>query len=851
MIIASLAKSYSQDVDTVKTGGIDKLEERVDYHAEDSIVFNLGEQKAYLYNKAKVKYGTINLESYYIVIDFANNTVHAKYGLDSLGNKIGKPIFEDGDTKTEEDEIIYNFKTKRGIIKNVRLQEGESYILVSSGKKQANDDLHIRQAKYTTCNLEHPHYYFMLSKAVVIPDDKIVSGPVNLWIADIPTPLGLPFGFFPNKKGGTNGVVIPNYGESQVLGFFLQNGGYYHKFGDKFDTQILGDIYSKGSWAVKNISNYKVRYKYTGNTDISYTRFRQSYPEFPDFSRQTEFFVRWNHQQDASARPGSRFSANVNAGTANNFRNNFNTNTQDYLSNTFQSSINWNKNWQGKPYNLNASLRHNQNSLNRQVNLTLPELAFNVNRQDVNTMYYSIFKQDLPRNKFFNQIGKIGVNFNTLAKNDISATDSLIGLNNINSLINSNMRNGMRHNMVANTQFKLLKQTVILNPAFTMTDRWYLQTIERNWNNDLQTVTTDTLRKFSRAGDWNFSMGLTTKLYGYYGFAGSLRGKRESVIRHVLTPNLSFVYNPSFSTNRTGYYGPNGTLGTYSPYQNGLFGAPPSNESGNINLNLLNSLEMKLRDMKDTLEKSYKKIMLVENFTINSGYDIFRDSLNFSNISMAGRTNLFKKLGLNYAASFDPYHYQNGIKINQSEYKQSGRFGRFMNANLATSLQLASKSKKPNKFNPVGSNLPIDENDETLEKPETDKELVRAISSNPYAYVDFDIPWTLNLAYNLNLNRSFINGRDTLLLANVISAVGDFSLTENWKIGFTTGYDIRAKDFTYTSIDIYRDLHCWEMQFNWIPFGPRQSYNIQINVKASVLQDLRLQRRRSWFDNTF
>ena len=826
-----------------------ELDERVDYHAEDSILFNLAEQKAYLYNKAYVKYGEIELKAHYIEIDFGNNLLTAKYGTDSLGNKIGKPVFKDGESESEEDEIIYNFQTKRGIIKNVRIQEGESYILVEIGKKQANDDLHIRHAKYTTCNLEHPHYYFLLSKAVVKPDDKIVSGPANLWVADIPTPLGVPFGFFPNKKGGTNGVVIPTYGESQVLGFFLQNGGYYHKFGDKFDTQLLGDVYTKGSWSLKNISNYKVRYKYSGNTDISYTRFRQSYPEFPDFSRTTEFFIRWAHQQDATARPGTRFSANINAGTVNNFRNNFNTNTQDYLSNTFQSSINWGKTWQGKPYNLNVSLRHNQNSINRQVNLTLPEVNFNINRQDIGT----IFKLDPARNKVMKQVQKIGINYGMLAKNEINAPDSVLRLNDMNSLLKNNMRNGMRHNLVANTQFKLFKQKFILNPAFTMTDRWYLQTIEKNWNNDLQLLRTDTIRKFSRAGDWNFSMGLTTKLYGFYGFAGKLKGKHETVVRHVLTPNLSFVYRPSFSTQQTGFYGPNGSIGSYSPYDIGIFGAPPVGESGNVNLSLLNSVEMKMRDFKDTLEKSYKKVMLIENFSINSGYDIFRDSLNFSNINMAGRTTLFKSLGLNYSASYDPYHYDSeGRKVNLSEYSQTGKLGRFMNANLATSIQLASKNRKNKKFNLPGEDI-LPEQDSIAEKEmdAQDESILRAIRANPYAYVDFDIPWSLNLAYNLNLNRTFLAGKDTVILAQVISAVGDFNLTENWKIGFTTGYDVRQKDFTYTSVDIYRDLHCWEMQFNWIPFGPRQSYNIRVNVKASILQDLRLQRRRSWFDNTF
>lgn len=796
------------------------LKAEVHYGARDSMRFDLLQQKVYLYGNARVQFERTTLTAAYMEFSFKDNLVLARGVSDSLGKLQGKPEFNDGQQQMTATEIEYNFETKKGLIREVRTEQGGGYVHMEVSKKQSNNEIHLQHGKYTTCDLEHPHYYFNLSKAIVIPDDKIVSGPVNLVVADIPTPLALPFGFFPNKKREVRGIVIPQYGESPILGFFLLNGGYYTPIGKKgkADIQLLGDIYSRGSWGGKSIFRYNSRYKHNGNFNISYTNLRRSDPEFPDFSESKEFFLRWQHNQDAKAHPYHRFSANVNAGTRNNFQNNFNTVSQDYLTNTFQSNVSWSYLVPNRPINLSANLRHNQNSLTGLVNFTLPELTVNVNR------FYplaALRKEGSATKKWYENIGMI---YSTNFRNDITIADSLISINNPDALT-SRMRNGMRHSASISTSFKLFKQKIAFNPAATFTERWYLQSISKEWDNSLQEVRTDTLSGFRRAGDYNLSASLTTKLFGMYTF----KGKKQTKIRHVITPSVNFSYRPDFSTQQYGYFGSNGSYGSYSPFDIGIYGKPPAGEAGLVALNLVNNLEMKFKSAKDTVT-GYKKIILIENFTANASYNVFADSMNFSNIILSGRTTLWRNFGLVYSGTIDPYEYRDGKKTSDLLWNK-GSAGNFMNNNLALSWSVKSGKKKGASST---ENLPEEEREE--------------IARNSDAYVDFTLPWTLNLFYNIRTDRIISANADSLRITQSLIFRGDLLLTENWKVGFSSGFDFVNRDFTYTEVNLFRDLHCWEMRFNWIPFGYRKSYMIQINIKSSMLQDLKLMRRRSWFD---
>jgi hypothetical protein len=818
----------STAVDTIITSdtvAIDNnaLESEVVYTARDSIRFDVVDQKVYLFGKAKVTFETTELEAGYIEYSFKDNMVNARGIKDSLGNTVENPVFKNEAERFDCEEIAYNFETKKGKIKQVTTQVADGHIRGNVVMKDNDDVVYIKNAEYCPCKDPKASTYFKVTKLKIIKDDKIITGPGYLAIGGIPTPLAFPFGYFPNKKAGESGagIIVPQYGESPTLGFYLLNVGYYLPIGKKFDTQILGDIYSKGSWGLKNITRYNSKYKFNGTLNFSFSKLKTSDPEFPDFAVSKEFFFRWRHNQDPKARPGSRFSANVNLGSINNFQNNFNSTNNDYLSNTFQSSISYSKSFPGKliSSSLQMNLRHNQNTVNRIVNLTLPDIAYNANR-----FYPFSWANKSGVKKWYD---KIGMTYTANMKNDISAPDSIISLNNINGLINNNMRNGMQQRIGATTSGKLGYFT--FNPAINYTERWYIQSLNKYWDNDLDTSITDTLSGFKTNRDLNMNMSITTKLYGFYEFK---RGKIYQ-IRHVLTPSLNFRYVPAFNTDVTGFFGENASLSTYSPFDIGIYGKSPSSESGLISLNLVNNLEMKLRTPNDTLKK-YKKVKILENFSFFGSYDIAKDSLNFSVIGMSGRTRLFKNLNVNYNTTFDPYAYTiEGTRFNTSAWENSGRLGRFMNGTVAVSTSLRSKNKKT-------GNLTSDSGSE---------QELNYINANPEEYIDFNIPWSLNLSYSFNFSRSFIDTGDTLTYNQTARFSGDFNLTPKWKIGFTSGYDFVDKALTYTTIDVYRDLNCWEMRFNWVPYGVRKSYNLQINIKSALLQDLKLSRRRSWYDN--
>ena len=811
-----------------------QLDDVLNYSAIDSIILDMDGKKTYLYNDAHIDYGEIVLDACYIEFDFKTKTVMAKFCLDSNNNKIGTPVLSDGSTSTTSDSLKYNFDTKKGITYQVKLKEGESYIHGEKVKRQNNGDIHINNALYTTCDLDHPHFYFKLRKAIIKPDDKIVSGPVNLYISDIPTPLGLPFAFLPNKKDkSSNGVIIPTYGESKALGFYLLGGGYYHQFkGGKLSTAITGDIYSMGSWGISNTTKYKIRYRYNGQFQFNYRNIIQGDKEFPDYSKSKEFFVKWNHQNDPKLNPGSSFKALINAGTSTNYRNDYNNiSANNYLTNTFNSNISWSKQFKGKiSSNLNANLRHSQNSNTNMMVFTLPEIAYNINRF---YPFKMLRKNPINKNFIHEFINQTNVNYQMNTKNELSIDAQDLFDTNIVDLLNQS-KNGMRHNINASSSIKLFGKNVTINPAYQLSSLWYLDQINRSWNGVNSEVLYDTLNDFSTIYSHSLSASATTKIYGFYQFAKFLRGKHESKIRHTITPNINFSYRPVTNELLTYQSDTIGNISSYSPYSSNVYGTVSSTESGRIGFSLINSLELKRKNLKDTSEEvSYLKSKILENFTITSGYDIIKDSFNLDNIQLIGRTTLWKKVNFRFNGRIDPYQYQNGSRINEFQFKNNGKIGTLTNASLAIGTNLKSKKKKEKPY----------------ESNQGSEDELDFINSNSELYIDFNIPWSIGLDYKIDYQRSISTTLDTAYITQSIGLRGDFSITKNWKISYMTNYDFVRKEFSFTSINIARDLHCWQMGFNWIPFGFMRSYNLTISVKSALLQDLKLQRRRTWYDN--
>ncbi|MBL7884669.1 MAG: LPS-assembly protein LptD, partial [Bacteroidia bacterium] len=753
---------------------------------------------------AEVFYEDMHLVAGYIEIDFKSNLVYAAGMKDSSGKEVQRPVFSNKDGKYDAGQITFNFETKKGKIRDVITQQGEGYIHGRDIKKDSANTYYVGRGKYTTCDLDHPHFYIGAKKIKVIPEDKIVTGPAVLYVADIPTPLAIPFGFFPNKKGRASGIIIPMYGESNNWGFFLRDGGFYYGNSEVFDLALLGTIFSNGSFGAKANSTYKKRYRYDGNISTSYSRYIDGDRELPNSTIRNDFFIRWSHQQDMKAHPSSRFSANVNAGSSSFNRYNGGV-TGDYLSNTFQSNISYSKSFTGTPFNFSANARHNQNTITKKMDISLPELALTMNR------IYPFKNKNAIKPKWYD---KIGVSATANARNDINTYDSLLFTNQTIQ----QMKNGVRLNVPISTSLNVLKHFT-LTPTLNTSSTVYFQTIRKRYDPNVNYVFTDTINGAQVSNEFNANATLTTRIYGDYLF----KSKRLKQIRHVATPIISMGYRPDFSQSQYGYYqkvqyNEMGDVQEYSIFQNGIYGSPGAGRSGVIGLTLNNTLEAKRKISTDS-GAVYKKNSLLDNLGISASYNLAAKNYQWSAISMNARTKLFNLFDINTIASFDPYKLDSvGNRIEQFEWS-NGRIARLTSANLSVSTNIRSKeggSKKP-RTSTIATQDELD-----------------YINRNPNAYVDYSIPWSVNVYYNMQLNRQVVAqdlGSENyyILKDNVSQSVtlnGDLSLTKKWKIGVTSGYDFTRKEVTLTSVNIYRDLHCWEMHFNWVPFGFRQSFSI-------------------------
>jgi lipopolysaccharide assembly outer membrane protein LptD (OstA) len=808
----------------------DNLKSKVEYEAKDSMRFDIKSQKVYLFNSADIKYMDINLKAGYVVIDFPKATVNATGMADSTGkDTIQVPEFTQAQQKFKSKVMIYNYNSKRGYIQNVFTKQDEGYLHGTVVKKMENDVTYLRDGWYTTCDRENdPHFEFKFGKAKVIPGKKVITGPAYLVVADVPVPIGIPFGYFPSKAGRRSGILMPTYGESANRGFFLENGGYYWAMSQYTDLYLVGDIYSHGSWAVKPRLNYRYRYHYSGTFNVSYANNKIGSQDSPDYSKSTDYSIQWVHAQDPKARPHSTFSANVNIVSQNFNKYNPITSTQAYLSNTFQSSINYSTSF-SKSTHLALNFSHSQNTLNKTINITFPYLTFSVDQ------FYPFRKK--------NRAGKIrwyeniSTKYNMEMQNQYNTYDTLI-FKKQNWW--NDMQNGIRHTVPITATIRILKN-VNWTSSVSMTDLNYVSTIRKgyvpSYTAGKDSLVVDTLHQFANAFYGSISTSLNTRLYGMYQFKkGAL-----VAIRHMVTPTVSFSYTPDFGAASWGYYRyiANDTSSNpqkYSIFQNGLYGSPPPRKSGVVTFSLSNNLEMKVRNRKDTITGT-RKIMLIEDLTIRESYDVAKDSMRWSKLTISAYTTLFKTLKIQYGSTWDPYvRDQYGHPVNKTEWEANRRLFRLDNTtwNLSLNYSLSSEKSKKKKTTTKGT-------------PQERKEI------NDYYdyYVDFDIPWSFTVYYNFNVAKTWNSDLIAHRVGNVTQTLnlnGQLNITPKWKITVTTGWDFTNGALSFTSLDLYRDLHCWEMRFGWIPKGAQQSWNFSINVKASVLQDMKLNKKKDFRD---
>jgi hypothetical protein len=832
----------------------------IKYSAKDSIVFHVNERVVNMYGDANIDYGDISLKAAKTVINYETSILSAAGALDSAGKATGTPVFNQGAEMYTANNMDYNFKTKKGRISGVVTKQGEGFLHAETVKRNNDESLYGAHARYTTCDLPHPHFYINASKIKAIPGKKIFSGPFNLVFADIPTPLGFLFGYFPTptklRSTGNSGVIIPTFGEAREQGFYLRNGGYYLALNDNIGISILGDIYSYGSWAAHVQSTYSKRYAFQGNFGLDYSATR--YPDNDEpvnpvvgpgrFQRQEprSFFIRWSHSP--AARPGGKFSASVQAGSSFYNRQNLNTtNPSSLLSATFNSSVQYQFANPNSPVTFTASMLHNQNILTKAHNLTLPEATLSVNRQ----YPFRLFSPDATGGNFLKDIA---LGYTLTARNQITnqvQSNTLPGVNLIGGerqdtalsingnnlpMIWRNKQLGMQHSFpISMNSIRVLKH-FSLSPSVYYNATSYFRELKYTFVESANAVRIDTVNKFSWASTYGGGASLSTRIYGTANFG---KDKRLQALRHQITPSISYNYTPDLQNqydervqlstivNSTTGMVPYQYLSRYNGF---LFGTPSSGKQSAMYISIQNNVEAKLKAKSDTASTS-EKINLIDNFSLTTGINFAADSFKVQPINAQFRTVLFKRLNIFTSANLDPYQVNNsGRRVDEYLISQNSfRFARLTNANLNMDIDLnpdVMRKKQDEKAAP-STNRPSLESDVKLQEQ----------------YVDFTIPWTFRINYTASY---FAQANGQAQTTQSLGFDGSLSLTEKWKVTYNSGYDFNNKALTYTSLNIHRDLHCWEMSIGWIPFGQYQSYNININARSSILRDLKLTRNRSW-----
>lgn len=799
------------------------LDARIDYSAEDSLTFFLDNKDVFLYNKAKIDYDKMKLESGFMTVNFDTKTLFAEGVKDSTDTIVQSPIFKEGNAEYKSKELKYNFDTKQGLISNVFTKESDGYLHGEKVKKKDDRTMYISSGMFTTCdNEDHPHFGISFSKAKAITDDKIITGPAWFSLMEIPLPVGIPFAYFPFTDGKKSGFLMPSYGNAANRGYYLRNIGWYFAINDYIDLALRGDIYTNLSYALNISSSYVKRYKYRGSIEFRYEDNHTGLKNTPSYSSSSDFKFRWTHSQEAKSHPYRTFSANVNL-VSSKF-NQYTTNVSDYFNNTTTSSIAFSTRF-GSAWSFTANLGESYNINSGAISLDLPSMTLS------SIQFYPFRKKKSSgKRKWYEDIS---FSYRANLINTIDTYDSLL----TSSDLIKNFRNGIMHSIPISSNVKILKHLNWTN-SISYTERWYTNSLSKTYNPETDLIDKDTIYGFIANRNANFTSSINTRLYGMFTFKKGF----IKAVRHVINPSISFNYTPDFSEPSLGFYDfytdKEGKRVYYSKTENGVFGSPPQGASGVISFSLGNNLEMKVPDKNDTVE-GMRKIVLLEAFNISSGYDLARDSVNWQPLRLTARTTLFKKLLINLSAAYTPYVLnENGVLTNELLWHKEGRLFQKQNSQWTLNMSWNLNSKA--------------DHSQTTGDYHSPTEMQYSPFSNPNEilseHVDFSIPWNLTLGVNYSRLSSYIvsiAGYQTNQSAT-LTARGDLNLTEKWKIGFSSGYDFINKDFTYTSIDFYRDLHCWEMRMNWIPFGPRQGWNFSISVKAPMLQDLKYEKRNDF-----
>jgi hypothetical protein len=833
-----------------------EIEDPVKYSAVDSLFFDMENKTVHLYGDAHVEYQKIDLKAAYIEFNMADQTVYATGTPDSTGTNVNNPVFKDGADEFNAHWIKYNFKTKKGFVYFVKTKQGEGTLIGDSTKRSPNGQVSLKGATYSTCDLDHPHFYFQLTKAKLVPNDKVVSGPAYLVVADIPFKMiFVPFGYFPNTKTYSSGILFPSWGEENTRGFYLRDGGYYFAISDHMDARVTGEFFSKGSWGAAVQTNYKKRYKYSGNFAFNFNENVSSEKGLPDYATQNDYRLNWSHSQDQKANPNSTFSASVSMSSSEyDKRNSYNI--KDYTTNTKSSSISYTHHWPNSPFSLTSSLNHNQNSNTKDIDMTLPQVAFNM------ASIYPFRREDASGDlKWYENIQ---LKYDAGLDNHVSTKDSLF----LTNRMFDNMKNGFKHEIPLSYNIKITK-SINITPSLQYRGMLYTDYYTYKWidtayypssgyrgvNDSVDYVGLsagnpqmsgaygymDTTRHrglyYAHAYYPQVSTGYNPKVYGMFTFKNS----KVKAIRHMMSPGVSFSYVPDISSFVPNYYYTTRQNGKkdiqLSYFKDNIYGTPtpPPGQSAMLTFSLKNNLEMKYLSESDTSSKE-EKITLLRDLNLSANYNLMADSFNLSNIQLTSSTSIFgDKLSINFNSTFDPYKFDTakGGRVNSYMAKNWGKPARLTNASITMSTRFSSSEVKPEQKT---------EGNENENLPVPTPKVPSQIDPNA---PDYSLPWSLDVNYSWSYSNTFNRQKRNFesTITQMIDFQGSLKLTKKWNLGFQSGYDFTAKDLTPTNINITRDLHCWKMSFSWTPFGTHQSYNFTINAVANILKDLKYNKR--------
>ncbi|MDG4715541.1 putative LPS assembly protein LptD [Winogradskyella marincola] len=840
----------STENDSVKKEGF--LKDIVTYKAKDYVAVNQTKQQIRLYNEALVLYEDMEIKAGVIVIDYSKNLVYAGRIKDSTGYS-QKPVFTQGANVIEPDSIVFNTDSRKALIFN-SVTEQSGGIVIAERTKRENDSVYfISQGKFTTSeNIDDPEYYIKMNKAKIVPNKKIVTGMSQMYIYDVPTPIAIPFAYFPMSKKQTSGIIFPSFGEDtgNDRGYFLQNGGYYFAISDYVDLAVLGDYYTNGSYGLRLQSNYAVRYKFRGNFGFRYENLINGERGFPGFSKSTIYNIRWSHSQDAKANPNSRFSASVNLGSSQYFSQSINQiNQSNFLTNTLASSVSYSKTFQGEPQvNLSLSATHNQNTNTEAINLTLPTMQASMTR-----VYPFAPKSGTKKGAIQN----INFQVNTRGEYRINTTDSLFG----KSEMFDDALAGMRHSIPVTTNFKVFNHfSASVNANFE--ENWTLKTLNKFWDTANQEEVTIEKNGFDRYLTYNFGASIGTTLYGMYNFQKKGKDPKIQAIRHVMRPSISYNVSPAFDQYYETYdvIDADGTTSDqveFTRFENSLFGRPGNRYSSSIGLAVGNNFEAKIRS-KDSTETEPKKVFLLNNLNLSTAYDLAADSLNWSPLRVTGGTQILnKKMNINFGMTLNPYALDsNNEVINKFNINNGGSLFRMTSANINLSYSLNNDSfsgkdkeeerdeeadRRSSTANARADDLfgvSQDFADQRLGDQKKDKNKDDEENNEFYNY---KMPWSLRLSYAANYTNT---RRQDEITSQSLMFSGDIELSPRWSVGASSGYDFLNQGFTYTQLRFERDLLSWRMNFTWVPFSDRSSWNFFIGIKSNLLKDLKYDQRR-------